>query len=424
MKSLIKWFLILAVVSGVCIGGYIPLSMYFALVNKPRFRTAEVEKGTIVSNVNSTGTVKPTISLQVGSFVSGPLDELFVEFNQEVEKDEVLAKIDPRLFQANVDSSKATYSTRVAEVARVTAQLQQAKNDENRALALYKDDPEFISQSELDQFKFGRMALEAQLDLAKATVEQANANLKNSQQNLDYCTIKAPESGIVIDRKVEPGQTLAAQFQTPELFVIGVNMREKMHIFADVVESDIGLIRKAKEEKRPVKFTVDAYPDDLFEGIIEEVRYNSTETQSVVTYPVVVGAPNPELKLLPGMTANLSFQLEEKVDVIKIPNAALRYYPDKVHVHESDHPILEGKAIASDVNEEEAAEEADNASASQRSEAKAKSRVRHVWYLDGEKLRAIEVKTGISDNKYTELLSGELIEGKQLVTGLKAKGEK
>ncbi len=424
MKSLIKWFLILAVVSGVCIGGYIPLSMYFALVNKPRFRTAEVEKGTIVSNVNSTGTVKPTISLQVGSFVSGPLDELFVEFNQEVEKDEVLAKIDPRLFQANVDSSKATYSTRVAEVARVTAQLQQAKNDENRALALYKDDPEFISQSELDQFKFGRMALEAQLDLAKATVEQANANLKNSQQNLDYCTIKAPESGIVIDRKVEPGQTLAAQFQTPELFVIGVNMREKMHIFADVVESDIGLIRKAKEEKRPVKFTVDAYPDDLFEGIIEEVRYNSTETQSVVTYPVVVGAPNPELKLLPGMTANLSFQLEEKVDVIKIPNAALRYYPDKVHVHESDHPILEGKAIASDVNEEEAAGEADNASASQRSEAKAKSRVRHVWYLDGEKLRAIEVKTGISDNKYTELLSGELIEGKQLVTGLKAKGEK
>ena len=148
---------------------------------------------------------------------------------------------------------------------------------------------------------------------------------------------------MIIDRKVEPGQTLAAQFQTPELFVVGVGMREKMHVFADVDESEIGLIREAAANQQPVSFTVTAYPDDLFEGLIEEVRFSSAETQNVVTYPVVVGSPNPDLKLLPGMTADLSFQICKKEDVVKVPKTALRFYPpDKKFVHPDDHDILDG----------------------------------------------------------------------------------
>jgi HlyD family secretion protein len=187
-----------------------------------------------------------------------------------------------------------------------------------------------------------------------------------------------------------------------------------MHVFASVDEADIGLIRRAQEEGRPVEFTVDAYPEDLFTGQIEQIRFSSTVTQNVVTYPVVVAAPNPDLKLLPGMTADLSFQIEKKEDVLCVPNAALRYYPDVLHVRDEDKEILEGA-------EEEAREEEETAalSAKQLAEAGAKRNRRHLWALEGDKLRAIPVVIGISDNRFTEIKSGELTEGQQLVTGVK-----
>jgi HlyD family secretion protein len=179
--------------------------------------------------------------------------------------------------------------------------------------------------------------------VAEASVAQASASLDNSLLNLEYTEIVSPVDGVVIDRKIDPGQTLAAQFQTPELFIIAPDLRKKMHVHASVDEADIGLIKRAQATKLPVSFTVDAYPDELFTGEIEEIRLSSTTTQNVVTYPVIVAAPNPELKLLPGMTASLSFEVDRRPKVTKVPNAALRYFPETRHVREEDRPLLEGK---------------------------------------------------------------------------------
>jgi HlyD family secretion protein len=262
------------------------------------------------------------------------------------------------------------------------------------------------------------MSLEAQLELAKSSVEQASANLENSLASLDYTEIKAPVDGIVIDRKIDPGQTLAAQFQTPELFVLGVDMDKEMYIYASVDEADIGKIRQAQEAKQPVYFRVDAYPDELFTGQIKEIRLSSTETQSVVTYPVVVTAANPDLKLLPGMTAYLTFQIEKRDDVVRVPWSALRFFPTREMVREQDQQLLENRQQEDESestalsNEEPPVQEKFTARMNQR---------RHVWVQDGPKLRAVEVTLGISDYRYAELLSGDLQPGAKLVVGVKSR---
>jgi HlyD family secretion protein len=376
-----------------------------------------------VAVVNSTGTVKPVRSVAVGSFVSGPIKEIYVDFNDEVKKDQVLAEIDARIYEASAARDEAVLATRVAEVLRAEAECQRARNDEARSLALRAENKTFISDAELDQFKFNRQALEAMVTVAKANVRQAQANLENSQANLAYTKILAPADGVIIDRKVDPGQTVAASFQTPELFVVAPDMRKEMRVFASVDEADIGLIREAQRTGQPVRFTVDAYPDDLFSGTIFQIRRNSTTTQNVVTYPVVVSAANPDLKLLPGMTAAISFQVGEKKDVLRIPNAALRFYPNKEHVRPEDRLVLEGGGPA--VAREEDADEQDRVeagrSAEEKAELKRKRNRRHVWVVEGELLRAVEVTTGLADGNHTEVLSGDLREGQKLVTGIQPK---
>jgi HlyD family secretion protein len=206
------------------------------------------------------------------------------------------------------------------------------------------------------------------------------------------------------------------------MFVLGVGMKDKMYVFADVDESEIGLVRKAKEENQPVSFTVSAYPEDLFEGTIEEVRYSSTTNSNVVTYPVVVSTKNPDLKLLPGMTANLSFQINQKKDLIKIPQAAIRFYPpDPKHVHPDDRKILEAGAM--DTDDDSMTLDADDQSAVARVKAAQAGKRRHVWRQEKEFLRAIEIRTGIRDDQHVGLVSGDLPEGVELVTGLKSAGE-
>jgi HlyD family secretion protein len=225
--------------------------------------------------------------------------------------------------------------------------------------------------------------------------------------------------GVIIDKKVDSGQTVAAQFQTPVLFVVAPEMEKRMFIYAQVDEADIGLIRDAKERSQPVSFTVDAYPDDLFAGEISQIRLNPQTVQNVVTYTVVVEAPNSELKLIPGMTASLSFQIEKHPNVLRIPNAALRFYPRIEQVHEQYRALLEGKSDAESQAEADAS--AGRRSAMQKVESARQRNRRHVWMLDGELLRAVEVTTGISDNEYTELISGEIAESTKLVTGVRPK---
>lgn len=420
MRGLVTFLIVMLVLAGIGTAIYFPTAKWLAERNKPSYRMREVTQGDITLHVNATGNVQPVLLVTVGAVVSGPIKELYVDFNDEVEKEQLLAKIDPRLFESVVVRDKATLQTRLAEVQRAEARLQQAINSEERAKKLTRKNIGLISDTEMDEMRFTRLAAEADLSVAKTAVEQARANLDNSEANLEYTDIRSPVDGIVIDRKIDEGQTLAAQFQAPELFVVAPEMDSKMYIYASIDEADIGMIRKAQEENQSLKFTVDAYPGEIFEnGVIKEVRLSSTEESNVVTYPVVVETPNEDLKLLPGMTASLSFEVDSKQDVLKIPNSALRFYPpDRKRVHPDDHPILDGVAAA---NEESTEQKNADQSATERAVAKRNQQNRHVWVLDGDLLRARAVTVGISDSRYTELIEGDLEPGDELVAGEKPK---
>lgn len=423
MRFPIKSVIAIAVLGTVGYFGWQKTSAWLKERRRPEFRMVTVERGDIRITRNATGEVKPVLSVQVGSFVSGPIEDLFVDFNDEVKKGQVLATIDPRIYEAAVARDSATLATRAAEVKRVQAQLQQAVNNEHRADNLRKENEDYISQTEMDQYHFTRTGLEAQLLIAEATVKQAEANLENSAANLAYTKITSPVDGVVINRTIDPGQTLAAQFQAPELFVIAPDMREKMHIFASIDEADIGLIRAARDKNESVIFQVDAYPGEVFkDGKIEQIRLSSTTTQNVVTYPVVVATTNSEMKLLPGMTADLTFQVATHKDVIKIPNAAVRYFPEsKDYVHEADHSKLDFSFSLEQKSEDGSRSSLDDKPIDESGEAAKRAATRHVWIQDGEKLKSVEIQIGVSDYEFTEVVGGSLKEGDQIVTGLKPK---
>lgn len=417
MNRFMKWGLILAAALAVGGAAASPYGWRYFQRKPIDYRDAEVSRGRIVAVVNSTGTVKPVRTVTVGTFVSGPIVAIMVDFNSEVKKDGLLAKIDERIYKAAVDRDRATLATQKANVEQAKAKWQQAKNDELRSNRLREQSKGFISDSEMDQFKFNRISLESQVGVMEAAVQQAQANLDTSLLNLGYTEIRSPVDGLVIDRKVDPGQTVAASFQTPDLFIVAPNMRQEMHVYASVDETDIGLVQAAQLSDQPVRFTVDAYPDELFIGKIYQVRKNSTTTQNVVTYPVIVTAANPDLKLLPGMTASVSFQVGERLNVLRIPNAALRYFPLREQVRPEDRKLLEGTEQAEDKDEQAAI----TRSAEEIAESRRARNRRHVWVSDGPFLRAIEVITGLSDSRFTEVVSGELTEGQKLVTGVRPK---
>jgi HlyD family secretion protein len=388
-----------------------------------RYRQAPVSRGTVTKVVNSTGTVQPVKSVQVGAFVSAPISEVLVDFNSEVQEGDLLAKIDPRLFEANVARDEAQLAHQQADLVRVTALYENARNNLQRATDLRAAKKTFISDQEIDQFTAEKRSLAAQIELANAGIKQAEASLRTSRQNLDYTEIRSPVSGMVIDRKIDVGQTVVAAFQTPTLFVVAPDLKEKIHVYASVDEADIGLIREAEREGQQVQFRVEAYPQDLFTGIIEQIRKSPTTNQNVVTYTVVVATKNPELKLLPGMTANLSFQILKRDDVLRIPNSALRYYPKPDQVREQDREILEGENLPPSIansKDRNPSQIQVKLSASQTVGAARDNVNRHVWVIDGDKLRAIPVTIGISDARFTEFVSGELSEGQELVTGIKS----
>ncbi|MEM8945550.1 MAG: efflux RND transporter periplasmic adaptor subunit [Planctomycetota bacterium] len=419
MKRFLKWLVSLAIVCGLAFAACRPMLGKFSGGAKTNWRTAQVSKGRILYDVRATGKLKPVLEVSIGAFVSGPITDLYVDFNQIVKEGELLARIDTRLYEAAVARDQASLITRQADVDRVNALYQQAVRNEQRAIALREENEDFISPREMDGFHFERMSLEAQLKVAKASVKQAEAALETSMANLGYTEIRAPVDGIVIDRKISRGQTLASQFQTPELFIMAPDLEKKMHVEATIDEADVGRIIQAKQVGLPVEFTVSAYPDDTFYGEIEQIRKNSTTTENVVTYPVVVAAPNPDLKLLPGMTANLSFQVDERTGVIRVPNSALRFYPpDRNQVREEDREILDGD------DEEEDDEEIKDTHLSDEEKAarKKKRATRYVWAKDGEFLKAIKIEIGLVGWKHSELVEGDLNVDDELVIGEKIGG--
>ncbi len=402
--------------------GYKPVMDYWEERNRVQWETVEVTSGDITRFVNSTGTIQPVLSVAIGCFVSGPIVELNVDFNDEVKKGDILARIDPQLFQANLDRDEATLATRMAELERVDAQMEQAQSNLARGKSLQSRGNGFISGNELDSLNFEVKSLIAQRKLAEATILQAKATLQTSRANLNYCDITSPVDGIVVNRLINPGQTVAAQFQTPELFVVAPDLREKVHVFASVDEADIGLIQRAKSEKRPVTFTVDAHPDETFVGEIEQIRVSSVATQNVVTYPVVIATRNDQMELLPGMTASISFEVDSRKSVARIPNAALRFYPDDVNqVRESDRHLIDGSVwnLRLKPKSEAQADEDAPQNASEKAAAQKKKNERHVWMVDGKFLKAVSVTTGLTENRFTEVVDHGLDVGASLVTGKK-----
>jgi HlyD family secretion protein len=390
-----------------------------------KYRTATVGRGDILFTVPSTGTVQPVQSVQVGAFVSGPIRTVFVDFNAKVTKGQVLAELDPLLFNAQCSQAKASLDCAKANLLQAEAKLKQSTRDWQRAQSLRPENA--ISDSDFDLAQATYETAQATVAVNTAQIDQNEASLDLSKTNLEYSKIKSPVDGVVTDRKVDSGQTMASQFQTPVMFVVAADLDKKVYVNASVDEADIGMIRDAQARDQTVTFTVDAYPKDLFEGKIFQVRLNSATTQNVVTYPVVIEAANSELKLLPGMTASLSFQIDQHKNVLRLPNAALRFYPKAEQVCKEDRALLEG-------DDQPPAEEENGPgpgpptgaintvqrSASERAEAGRNQNRRHVWIVDGNFLKAVEVVTGLSDSKYSEIVSGSLEDGQNVVTGLAA----
>jgi HlyD family secretion protein len=391
---------------GLAIGGY----MFFSGERKApvRYRTAAIERGSVVSIVSATGTINPVVSVQVGTQVSGMIKSLHADFNSRVKAGDKVATIDPEPFKARRDQAAGNLEMARSNVARSKADLAQRKRELNRVQSLVAQ--EFVSQNEVDVALTNYQSAEAQLRVSEAQVKQAEAALNSADLELKYTVIRSPVDGVVVARNVEVGQTVASSFATPNLFLIALDLT-KMQVDTNVSESDIGGITEGKE----AAFTVDAYPGVRFEGVIRQVRLAPINVQNVVTYNVVVAVANEDLRLKPGMTANVSIIVAQKDQVLKVPNAALRFSPPQSERVEGSSGG--GKPVRVDSGA---------GGYSKDSSMNSGGQVRKVWKLGptGEP-EPFVVSTGISDGVSTEVLDGSVSEGDMVVIGVEtARGER
>jgi HlyD family secretion protein len=340
-----------------------------------RFITAPVTRGPIVRAVTATGTVNPVITVQVGSYVSGPIQALYVDFNSPVKKGQLIAKIDPRPFSVKVAEAQAALDNAKALLVKDQADCSYKKLTYNRDGDLLKSGA--VSQDTVDSAGSSYHQAEAQIELDKAQIEQNTAALREAQINLDYTNIVSPVDGTIVSRHVDVGQTVAASFQTPTLFLIARDLT-KMQVDSNVSESDIGDLRPGL----PAEFRVDAFGDREFEGVVGQVRQAPITVQNVVTYDVVIEVANPELLLKPGMTANVTIVTAKRDDTIRVPMDALRFSPR-------------------DIAARDGAREGRNA---------------RVWVPAGSSIRPVSVTTGLDDGTNVELVRGELRAGDLVVT--------
>lgn len=367
---------IIAAAAALAIAG-LAFYMYGGKGEVTQFRTEKATRGDIEAAVTASGTVNAVTTVLVGTQLSGTIKDIHVDFNSSVKKGQVIALIDPASFEAQVRQSRANLLVAQANLEKSEAALADALRTLERNRELYSKD--LIARSDLDTAQTGYETAKAQVSASKAQISQAEAALTLSETNLGYTRIISPVDGTVVSRNVDVGQTVAASFQTPTLFTIAQDLT-KMQIDTSVAEADIGRMKAGQR----VNFTVDAYPDVTFKGAVSEVRNAPIVLQNVVTYDVVVKVANPELKLKPGMTANVSIVVESRQGALRAPNAALRYRP----------------------------------SANARAPV---DKDRGVWVVEDGKPKRIKVATGISDGGYTELLSGDIKEGQELIVESLAK---
>jgi HlyD family secretion protein len=359
-----------------------------------------VEQGSIVSLVVATGTINPIMTVQVGSQVSGMIESLHADFNSKVKANQVVARIDPFPYQAKRDQAAANLANAKAALDKARIDLAQRKRELERARALVGQ--QFVSQNEVDMALTAFEGATAQLKVTEAAIKQAEALLQAAELDLKYTVIRSPVDGVVISRQVEVGQRISASFSIPTLFLIAEDVN-KMQVDTNVSEADIGGVTEGKD----ASFTVDAYPGELFHGRVRQVRNAPINVQNVVTYDVVVEVDNPNFRLKPGMTANVSIVVARRDHVLKVPNSALRFTPARVSRTDALSPGAkpapgEGKPSGRD---------------SGISQVGARSAV--VWKPgDNDEPERIVVETGISDGVFTEVLSSELKEQDPVLIGI------
>ena len=353
----------------------------------PEFRTKKIETGVVVSTVSATGVVDPLKLVQVGSQISGTIKKIYVDFNDRVKAGQIICELDQTALNAQVSQDRANLLKSKANIKRVEAKLRVTKYDLNRAKELASDN--LISGSELERADSDYAALAAELEVAKAEVKQRESALERSLTNLGYATIRSPIDGVVISRDVDVGQTVAASLQAPILFGIAESL-DKMYVYAAVGEADIGYVMTDQS----VWFTVDAYPDDRFSGKVLQIRLSPKVEQNVVTYTVVVSADNLEGKLLPGMTANLDFEVgRSPEDALRVSNLALRFQPDMEWLSDE----LKSEAIKTKKNR----------------------RKRRLWAVENGELKPIQVTTGLTDGKFSQIVDGKVRKGMEVAIGVK-----
>jgi len=369
--------------------------------------TAEVTRGAIVSTVEATGTLEAVTTVEVGTQVSGTIKRLLADFNSHVRKGEVIAELDSSLFDTQVAQEKATLQRLQSDGERARVQADDAQVKLRRARELWAQ--QLIAKSDLDAADSTARAADAAVKSADAQATQAQASLNQAQVNLSHTIIRAPIDGVVIARNVDVGQTVAASMQAPTLFVLAQDLGE-MRVQAKVDESDIGKI----QPKQPVRFRVDAYPNDTFVGTISQVRLQPVVEQNVVSYVTVIDVPNTDLKLKPGMTAAVTIEIARADDVLKVPNAALRFQPDdEVFAKLGQQPPARDNARRS--TQTAAQQPAASQAGSNRSGTRTGNR-RAVWVLAEGRLDRVPVEVGLSDGTQTAV-SGELSTGARIATG-------
>ncbi len=339
--------------------------------NTVSYLQAPVTKGPIRRLAIATGTVNPELTIIVGTYVSGVIQQLFCDYNTEVKQGQICAKIDPRPYQTVVEESEANLAVAKAQLQKDTASLNYAKAAFDRAARLLRSNT--VSQDTYDNAKSTYDQSQAQVALDEATIQQRQASLDAARVNLDYTNITSPVDGVVVSRNVTQGQTVAASFQTPTLFLIATDLT-KMQVDANVSESDIGGVKLGAK----VRFTVDAFPKRVFEGLVSQIRQSPQTIQNVVTYDVVVSVDNKDLALKPGMTAGTRIIIDQRSQALRVPNAALRFRMGRV--------------------------------------TQSRNRQPQVWVLRNGEPVAVPVTTGLDDDNFTEILSGDIKEDDEVIT--------
>ena len=346
--------------------------------NKAEYIKEPIQARTITQIVEATGTIEPINTVSIGSQVSGRIEQIFVDYNTQVEKGQQLAQIDTSLFEAQLQQAKANINNAQATLARNQALLEYDTKTYHRYKNLY--DRNLVSKNDLDSAESAYKSDLAQVAAAKAQIMQAQANFATASANMGYTKIVSPVKGTVISKEVEVGQTVAASFQTPTLFTVAEDLT-KMRIETSVSEADIGKVKEGQE----VEYTLDGYPDSVFKGVVTQVRLSPTTESNVVTYTVVIEVENEEGKLLPGMTANVSIITGKKENILTVPNVALKF------------------TVAGN---------------------KQKYDKKGIWIDKKGKPVRINIETGVSDDSYSEIISDEIKEGDVVYVRNLASGKK